>query len=67
MPLPVPRSKEKRPKFMERCLSDRSVQDEFRDISQRYAVCIKRWDDYRSVSADREKSRPKEGTLTSVE
>lgn len=44
MPIPMPRKRENKEKFMDRCLS--ALKDEFKDIAQRYAVCIQRWEDY---------------------
>jgi hypothetical protein len=39
MPLPSPRDKEKRSKFMERCMLDLAGKSEFKDNKQRTAVC----------------------------
>lgn len=44
MPIPVPRKRDNKKQFMERCLSN--MKEEFRDIGQRYAVCLKRWSQY---------------------
>tara|TARA_R110000824_G_scaffold105753_3_gene250188 strand:- start:416 stop:565 length:150 start_codon:yes stop_codon:yes gene_type:complete len=40
MPIPNPEGKEKKPKFMARCLSDPIMRKEFPDIKQRIAVCL---------------------------
>ena len=47
MPIPVPRSHDRKKKFMDRCL--KQMKDEFPDIGQRYAVCAKRWSEYKGV------------------
>tara|TARA_A200000159_G_scaffold46936_1_gene43229 strand:+ start:5571 stop:6104 length:534 start_codon:yes stop_codon:yes gene_type:complete len=39
MPLPTPKSGEKRSKFMSRCMVDPKAKDEFKDVKQRAAVC----------------------------
>tara|TARA_R110000824_G_scaffold256329_1_gene445349 strand:- start:7460 stop:7669 length:210 start_codon:yes stop_codon:yes gene_type:complete len=39
MPLPSPRDKEKRSKFMNRCMLDLADKNEFKDNKQRSAVC----------------------------
>ncbi len=43
MPLPYPRHKESRKDFIDRCMSNDNMQREFRDVSQRYAVCMNTW------------------------
>ena len=39
MPLPTPKSGEKRSKFMSRCMVDPKAENEFKDTKQRAAVC----------------------------
>lgn len=45
MPLPKPTKKESKKDFIERCMSDDKVSDEFGDSKQRYAVCQTQWKD----------------------
>jgi HK97 family phage prohead protease len=45
MPLPKPKDNETKDDFLERCLSDKTVNDEFPDDKQRYAVCNQIWRD----------------------
>jgi hypothetical protein len=40
MPIPEPQGKEKKSKFMSRCISDPVMRKEFPDIKQRIAVCL---------------------------
>lgn len=43
MPLPKPKSSEKQSDFIERCMNDGFVKDEFNDEDQRLAVCYSLW------------------------
>lgn len=43
MPLPKPANNEEREDFIERCMSDDVMQDEYEDIDQRLAVCNSQW------------------------
>ena len=43
MPLPEPKSDEKKSEFMDRCVGDPSMNEEYPDVDQRYAVCHKQW------------------------
>jgi len=40
MPIPKPGKKEEKKQFMSRCLSDKTMRKEFKDIKQRIAVCM---------------------------
>ena len=40
MPIPKPQGKEKKSKFMARCISDPVMRREFPDINRRIAVCL---------------------------
>ena len=40
MPLPKPKPKEEKIEFMARCMG---ALKEFKDLKQRYAVCLKQW------------------------
>lgn len=44
MPLPKPGEKETQQEFMQRCLSNPTVNEDFPDTAQRYAVCQSQWD-----------------------
>ncbi len=43
MPIPVPNLKERRPEFIERCMSNPTMIEEYPDTSQRLAVCYTSW------------------------
>ncbi len=43
MPIPVPSLKETRPKFIERCMSNPTMIEEYPDTSQRLGVCYTSW------------------------
>jgi len=43
MPTTVPQLKETRPEFIERCMSDTTMIDEYPDNTQRIAVCYTSW------------------------
>ncbi len=43
MPLPTPRPSESEDQFMNRCMSDDTVQEEYPSNTQRYAVCVSQW------------------------
>ena len=45
MPLPTPQENEDREAFLERCLSDDKVTEEFPDNDQRFAVCQQQWEE----------------------
>ncbi len=45
MPLPEPRNTEERDDFIERCMENETMIDEFSDEDQRYAVCESLWND----------------------
>jgi len=40
MPLPSKQPKENRKEFIDRCISDPKMREEFKDIKQRIAVCL---------------------------
>lgn len=44
MPLPQPRPDEEREEFLDRCMGDPTMVDEFPDSSQRFAVCVSQWE-----------------------
>ena len=43
MPLPTPRPSESEDQFMNRCMSDDTVQEEYPSNTQRYAICVTQW------------------------
>lgn len=45
MPLPKPKKGEEKKKFLPRCMSDKETSKEFKDVKQRYAVCLNLWKD----------------------
>jgi hypothetical protein len=45
MPVPTPSNNEDMDNFMDRCMSDNNMQDEFPDRTQRVAVCTRSWDE----------------------
>lgn len=54
MPLPKPNDGETKDEFIDRCMADDTMQDEFPDESQRYAVCLAQWDERSAVRPQRE-------------
>ena len=42
MPLPKP-SGEDKTKFIQRCMRDKTMNAEYPDSAQRYAVCVSQW------------------------
>lgn len=55
MPLPKPKKNETKDKFISRCMSNKTMQNEFPDDEQRLAVCNNQWDKKRDQSgADKE-------------
>jgi len=52
MPLPKPAKGEKTKDFLDRCMADGTMQDEYPDPDQRFAVCKAQADD-RAVADDR--------------
>lgn len=44
MPLPMPKNGEEEQEFIERCMADETMLQEFPDEKQRYAVCVNLWE-----------------------
>ena len=44
MPLPKPRSDEKKDEFLSRCMGDETMNSEYPDKDQRYAVCVSQFE-----------------------
>lgn len=49
MPMPKPKNDESKDDFLNRCMSDSVMNDEYEDDSQRYAICNNIWDDKRTL------------------
>lgn len=45
MPIPKPRDDESQDEFIERCMGDDVMNEEYPDRDQRYAICMTRWRD----------------------
>jgi len=46
--MPKPRENESHDEYMQRCMSDDEMVNQFPDSSQRYAVCQSYWDNKKS-------------------
>jgi hypothetical protein len=51
MPLPKPKEGENKDKFLQRCMADEIMVDEYPDEKQRYAVCLTQFEDKRGGKA----------------
>jgi len=73
MPLPTPKKGETEKKFISRCMSSETIQEEFSDQKQRIAVCYSQWRGKSSAKKDVEKEDghscvcPKCGHVVEVE
>ena len=47
MPIPKPKATESRQQFLDRCMGDKTMVDEYSDTSQRTAVCSSSYDSYK--------------------
>ncbi len=54
MPLLKPNDGETKEEFIDRCMVDETMQEEFPDESQRYAVCLAQWDERAAARPQRE-------------
>ncbi|MBW1666851.1 MAG: hypothetical protein JRJ66_02130 [Deltaproteobacteria bacterium] len=45
MPIPKPQGNEKRDNFLQRCMADGIMVSEYPDEKQRYAICIRQWEE----------------------
>jgi hypothetical protein len=50
MPLPKPHDGEKEEDFIERCMADEVMEDEYPDEEQRLAICSDLWDDGKAIA-----------------
>ena len=48
MPLPKPKKAEKKKDFLNRCMGNPTMNKEYPDNDQRYAVCLTKWDEKKS-------------------
>ena len=53
MPLPKPKKNESHDDFMDRCMADKVMVEEYEDEKQRYGICQTQWDNSRSVNIER--------------
>lgn len=51
MPMPTPREDEEKDEFIDRCMGDETMNDEFEDPAQRRAVCESQWDEGQEESS----------------
>lgn len=52
MPLPKPNPSESKQEFLDRCLSNPTMNKDFPDNSQKYAVCLSQWSEEREGKFD---------------
>src|SRR5690606_5164131 len=45
MPIPTPEQNETKDEFIERCMGDETMKEEYPDGDQRLAVCMTQWDE----------------------
>lgn len=50
MPIPAPQSNESRIDFMNRCMSDSTMESDFPQDDQRFAVCAGTWADNKAIA-----------------
>jgi len=51
MPIPSPKGKQTEKSFIDKCMSDPSMTDEFKDNKQRYAVCVNQYKRSKKIDA----------------
>lgn len=49
MPIPTPRDREEKQKFISRCMADDAMVEEFSNAEQRLAVCHDKWQKIRKT------------------
>lgn len=54
MPIPKPKNDENHDEFIDRCMGDEIMNDEYPDEIQRFAVCETQWKEKKSMNANRE-------------
>lgn len=55
MPIPKPENNETENEFIQRCITDNTMQDEYPDEDQRLAVCYQSWDNNKKEETQMEK------------
>ena len=55
MPIPEPRDSESEDEFIDRCMSNDMMNEEYPESDQRYAICISQWRDREKQEANMEK------------
>jgi hypothetical protein len=45
MPIPTPKDNEKKTDYISRCMGDDTMNEEFPETAQRFAVCAAKWKD----------------------
>jgi hypothetical protein len=46
MPIPTPKTDEDKKKYVARCMDDKTMNKEYKDPAQRYAVCMYKYDNH---------------------
>lgn len=54
MPIPTPAPGEKKFEFLAACMDDPTMNAEYPDTAQRYAVCMAQWDKDRSAQVQQQ-------------
>ena len=44
MPMPTPRTGERKEEFVSRCMGDNTMVSDFESTGQRFAVCLRQWE-----------------------
>lgn len=68
MPMPKPKGNENKDDFIERCMGDDVMNEDYPDEKQRFAVCNSLWEKERddmTITAEKRKAIPKHKTATS--
>ena len=55
MPIPIPTDNESKSQFINRCLADKTMVEEYENVSQRYAVCLTSWEDNNQKASEDKK------------
>ncbi|MFN9582991.1 MAG: hypothetical protein ACK566_10060 [Bacteroidota bacterium] len=50
MPIPKPQHGEEKNDFVNRCMGDNIMQNEYKDNAQRYVICERQWQTYKKAS-----------------
>jgi len=67
MPLPTPKSDEEHDEFMDRCMADPIMNEEYDDNDQRLAVCQTQWDEAQESDESKAAPGPKPAPVRAVE